>query len=175
MTALEVNPVTVINRYVYDVLRGAIGWNRSTYGGKTPIIPSQQVPEFTAYNAPFLVYGWSEAASGDLGFLRTGTVAYAIYDLDDRVIIKVIDALIETFSRWDVAAEDVNTYKASNVAFGDFLFTTFSIGLVEGPSPADQEGGRRSGVVTIRYDYKTNWKWTTPDGSNYTPTRPQMT
>ena len=157
MTALEVNPVLIINRYVYDVLRGVLGWNRTDYGGKTPIIPSQQVPEFTAYNKPFLVYGWSEAATNDIGFLRSGTLAYAIYDLDDRVIIKAIDALVETFSRWDESADDVNNYKKNNVAMGDFLFTTMSIGLVEGPSPADQEGGRRSGVVTIRYDYKTNW------------------
>src|SRR5574338_142876 len=157
MTELEVNPALVINRYTYDVLKGAIGWDRANYNGKTPIIPSQQLPEFTAYNKPFLVYGWSESGSHDLGFIRTGTMAYAIYDLDDRIIIKIIDALVTTFSRWDETAEDVNIYKSSNNAFGDFLFTTFSIGLVEGPTPADQEGGRRSGVVTIRYDYKSNW------------------
>lgn len=149
----QVSPVHIINRYVYDVLRENMGIIRANYGGKTPIIPAQQVPEFNVFNRPYLVYGFSEDATRDLYAMRSGTVAYAIYSADDRDIIKIINILTTTFGRLDDSAADLNNYKSGIPPFADIKFTSVGVGLVEGPGPAETEGGRQSGVFTARFSY----------------------
>lgn len=157
MTDTQVNAVHIINRYVFDILRDNVGIARADYGGKTPIIPSQQVPEINQYNKPFLVYGFSEAATGEIYFVRDGTVAYAVYAVEDRDIVKILNVLTEVFSRQDDAARDLNNYKGANSAFKDTIFMYLNVAMVEGPSPADMEGGRQSGIITINYCYRNNY------------------
>lgn len=173
MTAFEIHPVHALNRFVYDLLltNGVIG-PRSDYGGKTPIIPSQQEPEFTALNKPFIVYSFADAPPGEIEYVMNGTAAYAVYSVDHREIIRILNVMREALKHFDESAAVVNYYKlpkttssglnianSSNVstapsAFRDILFTSISISMVEGPSPADTEGGRHSGVIMVRYAYQ---------------------
>lgn len=167
MTDIQVHPVHALNRYIYDLLRENLGISRANYGGKTPIIPSQQVPEFTQYSAPFLVYGFSEDASTDwTNYIRTGSAAYSIYSADDREIIKIIGVMVNSLGRMDDSARDVNEYKYNNSAFREIIFNSISVGLVEGPSPAESEAGRASGIVMLRFSYKPSYS---------VVTNPQMT
>lgn len=165
MTDIAINAVHVLNRYVYDLLlvNGGVK-TRSAYGGRTPIIPSQQQPEFMEYNDPWLVYGFSENTPSDLDMLHSATVAYAIYAAGtyaDRDVVKIINIMREAFRRWDDSARDINNYKYANTSFRDITFTSMSTGLIEGPSPSGTEGGRTSGIVSIRYEYIPNYGITT--------------
>ena len=162
MTDTSMNAVYIMNRFVFDILKsnGAIE-DRPAYGGRTPIIPSQQVPEFNQYNKPFLVYGFSESPS-DIPSLRTGTVAYAVYDVDPRKIVHIINVLSEALRHWDESARELNAYKADKDSFRDIVFSSLYIGLVEGPSGSDQEGGRDSGVISIRYTYSPDYSIVMP-------------
>ena len=162
MTDNAINAVHIMNRFVFDVLKlnNAIE-DRAAYGGRTPIVPSQQIPELNVYDKPFLVYGFSESAS-DVPSLRTGTVAYAVYDRDPRKIVTIINVLSEALRHWDETARQLNSYKYANNAFRDVLFSSVYIAMTEGPSGSDTEGGRDSGVISIRYTYSPNYNTVIP-------------
>lgn len=164
MTDIGLNAVHSLNRFIYDLLRsnGVIGDRTTDYGGRTPIIATQQEPSMLTYNKPFLVYAFTESAPDDLEMLITGTVAYAIYSADERDIIKIINVMREGLKHFDQTASDINHYKFLNNAFRDTLFTSVTIGMIEGPSPATTEGGRQSGVVMVRYTYSPNYNITIP-------------
>jgi hypothetical protein len=163
MTAFEIHPVHALNRFVYDLLlsNGVIG-ARADYGGKTPIIPSQQEPEFTMLNKPFIVYAFADAPPGDIEYVMNGTAAYAVYSADHRDIVKILNVMREALKHFDESATVVNNYKYANTAFRDILFTTISVSMVDGPSPADTEGGRHSGAILIRYSYQPAYNVTIP-------------
>ena len=162
-TRNEINAVNALNRYVYDLLfiNGVIP-GRGDYGGRTPVIPSQQLPELTQYNHPFLVYAFSEGPTREPECITGGTVTYAIYSVDDRDIISIINIMREAFKNFDDTASDVNVYKRPNIIFREILFTSIHVGMVEGPSPAQSEGGRSSGFITLRYSYSANYVVTPP-------------
>jgi hypothetical protein len=165
MTDVSINAVHALNRFVYDLLKsnGALS-DRSAYGGRTPILSAQQEPTIIQYNLPFLVYGFTESASTEFDALVNGNVAYAIYSAEEKDIIKITNIMREEFKHFDDTARDVNLYKYANAAFRDILFTSISVGLVEGPSPATTEGGRQSGVVMLRYTYQPDYRLGMPGG-----------
>lgn len=158
MTNISINGVHALNRFVFDLLKlNGVLPDRSSYGGRTPIISSQQEPTILQYNLPFLVYAFTESPPSDLEMLITGNVAYAIYSADDTDIIKIITVMREGLKHFDDTAREVNSYKYANGTFKDILFTSINIGMVEGPSPAMTEGGRQSGLVMVRYTYSPNY------------------
>lgn len=163
MTDININGVHALNRYVFDLLKlNGVIQDRSAYGGRTPIIPTQQEPTILQYNLPFLVYAFTESAPSDLEMFVTGNVAYAIYSADEKDIIRIITVMREGLKHFDDTARDVNIYKYNNTSFRDILFTSINVGMVEGPSPAMTEGGRQSGLVMVRYTYSPRYGIQTP-------------
>ena len=147
----------VLNAYVWALLKANTTMLESQYGGKTPIIPSNQEPEFTAYNLPFLVYGFAEDPSHENLAQRSGTLVYAIYATNQTDINKIYNILSEDLGDFDESAARVNawTSKPANYTgkFDGCRFGHINVAFGEGPSPVDQEGGRQASNLTLRYSY----------------------
>lgn len=158
-----IQPVYIINRYVYDLLRvnlpASAGWNRTNYGGMTPIVLSHQEPKIMAYNRPFIVYGYaSDATSSDP--VRSGSLAYTIWSTDTRLIGDMITIISEGLGRDDASARDVNNYSTNIPEFVGCRFLNINTPITEGVTPPAAEGGNQSGFVAIRFrctaDYSVN-------------------
>ena len=157
MIALTTSAVNLINLYAWAVLQKNTDMDTGDYGGKIPIIPGGQDPDLNAFNKPFIVYGAAEDASSDNGTVRSGTVVYAIYSDSVSEINKIQNILVTTFEQRDVAARRINAWTSKNSAFIGIRFTSVNIAFAESAGPADQEGGREVGTLTLRYSCVTNY------------------
>lgn len=147
----EVHPVYAVVDYTWALLKLNTEMKESDYGGRVPIVPASVQPEFANQTKPFLIYGFTENPTYDPYAIRGGQVAFAIYASTDREIARIENILALAFGQFDESAADVNDWATGGI-FQDMHFTTISFGIIEGPSPEDQEGGRKSGVVMLRFE-----------------------
>lgn len=151
MVDVQVLPIYAIIDYAWAMLKKNTTMKESDYNNRIAIIPTSQQPEFTALNKPFIVYTWSELPTNDISAMRSGVAAFAVYGTTDREINKISNLLVNTFNRWDMSAEGINTWARSGPFAGIRFDTLWATGF-DGPSPESQEGGRQSSVVVIRYN-----------------------
>jgi hypothetical protein len=154
--ALGTQAVNVLNLYLWEVLKLNTSMKVADYGGKIPIIPGGQDPDFNQYNKPYLVYGWSEDPSSYNGAIRGGTLVYAIYSTSTSEINAIMNVVIAALSE-DDAARRINKWSSTYAggALVGITFTDARIAFGEGASPADQEGGREVATLTMRYEFKS--------------------
>lgn len=162
MIDLSTKAVHVLNLYVWEALKNNTSMVVSDYGGKIPIIPGGQDPDFNNLDKPYLVYGFSEDPSSETGATGGGTVVYAIYSSSVADINKIINVITSNFEEME-AARRVNAWSSKFQftpidPFNPFpligmRFTDIRIAFGEGPSSADQEGGRENGTLTLKYDF----------------------
>jgi len=146
----------VLNGYVWALLKANTSMLESQYGGKTPIIPSNQEPEFTAYNLPFLVYGFADDPSHENLAQRSGTLVYAIYATSQTDINKIYNIIAEDLGEYDISAHRINAWTTVPTNYANFSgcrFGSINVAFGEGPSPVDQEGGRQAANLTLRFNY----------------------
>lgn len=153
MVDTKLNAAYVLNSYVWQLLKYNTSMTEADYGGKVPIVPANMEPEFTAYNKPFLVYGFSEDTSADLFALRAGSLSYAVWSTSVGEINTLLNVIRSALERRDDTAREVNNYTSRIPTFAGIRFGSIHIGYLEGPSPEESEGGRQAGIITIRYDY----------------------
>ena len=154
--AITTQAVNVLNLYLWEALKANLGMLETDYGtpGKIPIIPAGQEPDFTNIDKPFLVYGFSEDYGSEHGALRSGTLTYAIYSSSVASINSILNVLTTVLAEDDTARR-ANGWSSRNSALIGVTFTNIRIIFGEGAAPADQEGGREMGTLTIGYDFKT--------------------
>ncbi len=157
MIALTTSAVNLLNLYAWEVLKKNTDMDTGDYGGKIPIIPGGQDPDLNAFDKPFIVYGAAEDASSDNGTIRSGTLVYAIYSDSVGDINKIQNILVTAFEERDVSARRINTWTSKNSALIGVRFTTTNVAFSEAAGPADQEGGREVGTLTLRYSCVTNY------------------
>lgn len=152
---------TLLCLYAWEVIRANTELEASDYGGKIPIVPGGQEPDFTGFNKPFLTFGASENPSSINGAIRGGTLVFAIYSNYDGDIHELTNILISAFERQDESARDINFWTSKTPAMIGVRFTDTSVAFAEAPGPVDQEGGRKAGTLTIKYSCITKYNVTT--------------
>ncbi len=170
MTELSTMAPHVINSYAWAVLKANTSMTESDYGGRVPIIPSNQEPEFTQYNKPFIVYGFAEDPSNINLAQRSGTLVYAIYADTASTINKIYNILTEALGRFDKTAYDVNAWisKSANYAnFAGISMRYVAVAFGEGPGPVEQEGGRQVATLTIKYSHVSTYTVITGYNADY--------
>lgn len=139
--------VYAVNKYVWSLMQEYMDWDAADYG-QIPIVPSNQEDKLLATNRPFMVYGWGFESGGVL--MTTEQVAYSIYsNASDAVseINDILKLLYDAFKRGDRTADDINTV-TPGVGMKHVEVTGFS-----GPEAEQESGGRRAGLILIRYTY----------------------
>jgi hypothetical protein len=101
----------------------------------------------------FIVYGSAIHPATDLYDLNMEAVSYLIYAPTSTEANNIVNLLVETFKRQDVAASDVNDWlavenKNRGVAFGSIRSV-----MAEKAEPADEEGGMVSALVMLEAKY----------------------
>lgn len=164
MADTAISAADVINSYAWAVLKANTSMLESQYGGKVPITSSNQEPEFTIYNLPFLVYGYAEDASHDNLATSSGTLVYAIYADTVSAINKILNILVEALGRKDWSAYDINAWSSKTAQYANFAgisFRSVSVAFAEGAGPVAGEGSRQAGTLTIKYSYVASYSVTT--------------
>lgn len=156
MTDAQVLPVYALIDYAWELLKSNTDMKEADYGGRIPIIPSAQEPEFTDVNKPFIVYAWSEGSTNDVYAIRSGQISFVVYGTTDREINKISNLLVVAFNQWDMSAANINQWAVGG-PFSTIRFATTWAGTLDGPTPEQTEGGRVSSVVMIRYRYITDY------------------
>lgn len=152
----EISPAYFIRAYAWAVLKANMAdvWDESKYGGMTPIVPVSEEPELDAYSGPHIVYGYALDSTGALHARNSGSVTFAVYDDNFRRLTKTMNILQAAFERQDETARDINNFTTGKgPAWIGLRFGTVDIGFVEGGTPEDQEGGRQSALINVRFEY----------------------
>lgn len=164
MIDLSTQAVHIINLYVWAALQNNTNppMLTSDYGGKIPIVPGGQDPDFNNIDKPYLVYGFSEDPSSYDGATRGGTVVYAIYSSSAIEINKIMNIIISTFEE-DASVRRINAWSSKFEVESEFpligmRFTGVRISFGEGPGPLNDEGGRVNGTVSVKYDFVSNYQ-----------------
>lgn len=157
MIALTTSPVNLLNLYVWEILKKNTDMDVGDYNGKIPIIPGGQDPDLNAFDKPFIVYGAADDPSSSNGTMRSGTLVYAVYSDSVSDINRIINIVTTALEERDVAARRINAWTSKNSALIGVRFTSTYIAFGEAAGPADQEGGREVGTLTIRYSCITNY------------------
>lgn len=152
-----------LNKYLWSKLKDfqydGVNYAFAEYRGTTPtiplvpIIPTQQIPEFTDISggAPFIVYNFRENPKGDYWLTRE-TCSYVVYDPDEDRLRAIKNYISDLFKRWDWAAQNVNSYMSANSVTG-FDFKEIHVFTATGPNTATDEGGRQTASIVVSYIY----------------------
>lgn len=157
------NGVHKLNKYLWAHLKDfqydGVNYAFAEYRGVTPeialepIIPTQQIPEFTdiAGGAPFIVYNFRENPKGDF-WLSRETCSYVVYDPNEDRLRAIKNFITDLFKRWDWSAQAVNSYLDTNNITG-FEFKEIHVFTATGPNTTSDEGGRQTANIVLSYVY----------------------
>lgn len=122
------------------------------------LIPSQEVPELeTIYDQDgfkdlsYGIYSVSHRYCPDEPYMMCGQVAYTFYHGDIDTLMGMADYLVDIISREDWTANDINYHFRASTTY-PFEFKTLCVLTTAGPAPAEDEGGRSSFMIVVRYD-----------------------
>lgn len=152
MSNYDVSAAHVVRGFLLSKLNSELGWTK--VNGLDPIIPLQQEPEMTNSDKPFIVYSYSTVTYGTMWEMCVDNIAFSVYSNNENDIISAMNLIIDLFKRADWSADDVNSFvSASPVAkFKPFDFKTIMV-TASSSDGGSQEGGRKSGFVSIRAEY----------------------
>lgn len=154
----KVAPVYLLRSYIWELLQNNTDMDLTDYNGLVPIVPVSEERELTAFNKPYLVYGYAmDPTESERSFCQRGSMSMAIYSTNFQEITGILTILSTAFNREDEAARDVNEYTTSISQFVGIRFATIAVGFLDGPSPEETEGGRESGLINIRFEYYVDY------------------
>lgn len=161
------HPVYSINKFIQDKLVEMefidITQYKSDFDGNPDfvlpfIIPGQELPEVeTIYdqaefkNLSYGIYSVSHRYCPDEPWMLCGQVAYTFYHDDIDLLIAMAEFLVDLLCREDWTANDINVHFRSDVNY-PFEFKTVCCLTSAGPAPTEDEGGRHSFMIVVRYD-----------------------
>lgn len=154
----RIAPAFLLRKYIWEVLKVNTDMAEADYGNLVPIVPVAEEPEITEYDKPYIVYGFaSHPAEPGNHFKKRGSMTFVVYSTKFNEITDILNILETTFEREDEAARDVNAFTSRTPGFVGLRFGTISLGFNEGPAPEEQEGGRQSGLLNIRFEYYVDY------------------
>jgi hypothetical protein len=160
----KILPAYVLLDYIWAVLKANTDMTEDDYDGLIPIVPLSEQPEIVEYDAPHIVYGFSESATPDLYAKQRGNMAFVVYSTNAREVSHITNIIAKTFNRADDAARDVNNFSSTIPAYVGLRFGYINTSYVEGGSPEESEGGRQSSAVNIHYEYYVDYDIDTSAG-----------
>lgn len=173
-TDYELSAVHGVNRYLWEKIKTEKVWDLGTtpaasrYANNwTPIIPTQQLPEFNAMidagdnagGVPFIIYNWTTVpGTGTQWWLETDNIVYLVYSQSEAEIRKVSNLMKDIFKKQDQAGQAVTDYVKTlgSAKLNVFDYKNINITSSGGPLPMENEGGRLEAVATIRVTYTVN-------------------
>jgi hypothetical protein len=171
MTDYTLNGVHPLRRVIWALLKSELGWNESNYGGAVPVVTPQQQPELNAGNHPYVVYNYTQQPGDQQYWLKEEQATFVIYSGDEEDIRKAINVLNRYLSMYDESANYVNWWVQDNGTASHKRFTYKWIRVVNsiGAGPAEEEGGRQDGVITLRYQFTNTDLLVRPSNDRYRP------
>lgn len=177
MTDTVINPAYLLRSYIWALLKNNTDMDESDYDGLVPIVPVAEEPELSQYTKPYAVYGYALESSGDRAFASRGSMTLAIYETNFRQLTDIMNILYAAFEREEIAAE-VNQYTTNFSVPGQLVnpflglrFGFIRMNFLEGGTPEETEGGRQSALISLGFEYYTDYNIKTyrllPDGVTY--------
>lgn len=119
--------------------------------GLVPIIPSQQVPQFTDIigGAPFIVYSYIKNGVAERFWMNSEQASYIIYDNNEERLRSIFNFMVELLQRVDWSAQEANDYLKPS----KFDFKSISLLSATGPEPYQSEGGRQAAMINVNISY----------------------
>ena len=161
------SPVYYINKYIQDKLVELEFINmddyKSDFNGDANfvlpfLLPGQEVPELeTIYDddqfkaLSYGIYSMSSRYSTDEPYMICGQIAYTFYNEDMDELIAMAEYITDLLKREDWSAVDINVHFRSSSTY-PFEFKTVCVLTSAGPAPTQDEGGRNSFMIVVRYD-----------------------
>lgn len=160
------SPIYRLNKYIQYKLDdmefiNLDGYKNDLSDGELAIpyfLPGQDLPEVTTVydeekyqNLSYCVYNVSNRLNPDEPYMDCGQISYNFYHIDIDYLIGMKDYLNELLRREDWTASDVNDYYRNDNTYA-FDFKSISILGTAGPAATDDEGGRNTMIVIVRYD-----------------------
>lgn len=161
------SPVYALNRYIQDKLVEMEFINMDDYvsdfNGTANfvlpfLVPGQEVPELeTIYDEaqfkslPYGIYSLSHRYTPDEPYMICGQISYTIYHDDMDVLIALAEYVTDLLCREDWSANDINVHFRSDSSYA-FEFKSVTVLTTAGPAPTEDEGGRNSFMIVVRYD-----------------------
>jgi hypothetical protein len=124
--------------------------------GLIPIIPRQQIPEFTGLSdAPFIVYNYVISPRSTEFFLKREQGVYTIYDTNPGRSRAIQNYMVDLLEKWDWTAKQINDYIwTDGVNTNDgYDFKYVGVSSATSADPAQSEGGRIGAMVIAHYEY----------------------
>lgn len=150
----DLNAVHAINRFLWMRLTTDGILSPADYGDRVPIIPRQQVPEFNAVNAPFIVYNWTIPPIGSDWFRASEQIVYLIYSYDARDHRVLLNYMRSLLDRAEGAAGEVNNYVWSiDARYRKFTIHDIRMDMANAPLPIGEENSRMESMITFTVDY----------------------
>lgn len=157
------NPAFLLRDYAWRLLEVNYpdAWSKANYNGMTPIVPLNEEPDISQYSKPHIVYGYALDSTSSLPARRRGSMTFAVYDDKFSRLTRTMTILTTAFERLDESARDVNAYTSTKTQYHGLSFASIGVGFAEGGTPEDEEGGRQSALLNIRFEYHVNYNVTT--------------
>lgn len=160
------SPIYRLNYYIQYKLDDMEFINNEQYKTDLPdgemaipyFLPGQDLPEVTTvyddsqyHNLSYCVYSVSDRLNEDEPYMMCGQVSYSFYHSDIDYLIGMKDYLSELLRREDWSASDINDFYRNDSTY-PFEFKTITVLGTAGPAATDDEGGRNTMMVIVRYD-----------------------
>lgn len=141
-----------VNAFVKRLLASNVQWSNSTdwpVAHRISIIPAQEQPEQANQTSevPYIVYDYVTTPSTGVE-RKVDEVSYTIRHQDTDLIDEIVGVLTAAFDGEDDSASLAHQHTIST----SYNFYYFQVPYVYSPEP-EEEGGRYSTVVVLRYDY----------------------
>lgn len=152
--SFKVTGAHAIRYTLWQLLQQGLGWDKENYNNMVPIIAPTQSPEFNE-TKPYIVWNYAHQMSSAQYWLRTEQAVFNIYSPDEEDVRDVINLANRYLAQEDVSANLVNTLVQAGApaSYKAFDFKWVRVVSTIGATPPDQEGGRSSGTVTLRYQF----------------------
>jgi hypothetical protein len=117
-----------------------------------PIIPAQQIPEFTN-NLPgktHIVYDVAQKHTGVQWWMSEETITFDVVSRDPSQIQTIINFITDLFRRYDLSAKEVNFSLDSK---SPYTYHFFKLEAADPVQAFQNEGGYMNGIISISYAY----------------------
>lgn len=162
-------PVHALNRYIWSRIEAEGILSKTDYSttqipaGIVPIVPVRETPELLEIieaqpgvgSRPYIVYTWAKINTGQMWFVKTHEIAYAIRSDDDAKLSQLMNLYEDLFEDYDQAALRANAFIRANGSASHKLydFKHISISSISDQMPGEQELAPNESIITIRAAY----------------------
>lgn len=143
-----------INEMVKRILAKNVVWNDIDawpVAHRVSIVPAQVQPEQAKQTSdkPYIVYDYITTPSTNGPYRKVDEVTYTIWHQDIDLLKEMQEVLSAAFSDEDDSADFIHKY----IVDTEYNYYYFQVPYAFSPEPEDEEGGRYSTGLVIRYDY----------------------